>query len=107
MSTRQGALGLGFAAAAGLACLGGCASTSADRQGARLSDNFVLYAPFDNERDWGPSFLVGAPYHHLGDETRIDDTRSIPHIVEGTPGADPDRPPLNSESGQIPPPQEP
>ena len=36
-----------------------------DAGGARLSDNFVVYAPFDNERDWGPSYLIGAPVPSL------------------------------------------
>ena len=52
------------ATAAGAAALplllAGCVSTSGDVQGARLTDNFQVYAPFDNERDWGPSYLVGA-----------------------------------------------
>jgi hypothetical protein len=87
------------ATAAGAAALpllmAGCVSTSGDVQGARLSDNFQLYAPFDNERDWGPSYLVGAPSHPFGDESRVDDTRSIPQNADAAASpADPNRPPL-------------
>ncbi|HTV96717.1 MAG TPA: hypothetical protein VME42_11965 [Steroidobacteraceae bacterium] len=69
---------LAWASSAAGLLLAGCVSPSGALHGARLSDNVNLYPPFDNERDWGPSYLVGAPYHHLGDELRIDDTRSIP-----------------------------
>ena len=75
-----------------------CVSTSGEVQGARLSDNFEVYAPFDNERDWGPSYLIGAPNHHFGDQARIDDTRSIPQNSGMSP-ADPKGPPL-TESPQ-------
>jgi hypothetical protein len=84
--------------------MAGCVSTSGDGQGARLSDNFEVYAPFDNERDWGPSYLIGAPNHHLGDGARVDDTRSIPPNADAatptdvaTP-ADPRRPPLTGSA---------
>ncbi len=87
-ATAAGAAALPF-------LLAGCVSTSGDVQGARLSDNFQVYAPFDNERDWGPSYLVGAPAHHLGDESRIDDTRSIPQNAGASP-ADPKGPPLTA-----------
>jgi hypothetical protein len=86
--------------------IAGCVSTSGDVQGARLSDNFELYAPFDNERDGGPSYLIGAPNNHLGDGARVDDTRSIPPNADAaTPTdvaapADPRHPPL---TGQHPP----
>jgi hypothetical protein len=67
MSIRQVVIRTIAASAAALPLLmAGCVSTSGDVQGARLSDNFQIYAPFDNERDWGPSYLVGAPAHHLG-----------------------------------------
>jgi hypothetical protein len=86
--------------------LAGCVSTSGDVQGARLSDNFQVYAPFDNERDWGPSYLVGAPSHHFGDESRVDDTRSIPQNADaGASPADPSGPPLTgspSPNGSAP-----
>ncbi len=97
MSTRHGAMTLGVA----VMCLGGCVSTSGSGgpQGARLSDDLVVYAPFDNERDWGPSYLIGAPYHHLGYGVRIDDTRSIPDEA-ATASADPNRPPQSSASPQ-------
>ena len=86
-----------------------CVSTSGEVQGARLSDNFEVYAPFDNERDWGPSYLIGAPNHHFGDQARIDDTRSIPPNTDAatptglpTP-ADPARPPLTGSAPPAPP----
>ena len=79
--------------------LGGCVSTSGDVQGTRLNDNLVVYAPFDNERDWGPSYLVDAPDHHLGDDVRIGDSRSTPQAA-GTAVADPSKPPLNSGQPQ-------
>jgi hypothetical protein len=64
MSIRQGVTRATAAGAAALPLLlAGCVSTSGDVQGARLTDNFQVYAPFDNERDWGPSYLVGAPAH--------------------------------------------
>lgn len=55
----------------------GCASRPPSRE-ITLSDNLRLYDLYDNERDWGPSFLVGPPAHHLGDELRIDDARALP-----------------------------
>jgi hypothetical protein len=88
---------LGAACAAGLLMgLGACVSTPRGAQSARVSNNFEVYAPFDNQRDWGPSYLVGPPSRHLGDQTRIDDTRAVPHAVETAP-ADPDAPPLNTQ----------
>ncbi len=101
-----------LAGAAAVSCMlaAGCVSTSGDVQGARLSDNFEVYAPFDNERDWGPSYLVDAPYHHFGDGVRIDDTRSIPQnadvaiSADAASAADPSRPPL---TGAKPPPPQP
>jgi hypothetical protein len=104
MSIRQVVIRLAAAAALPLLAAG-CISTSGDVQGARLSDNFQVYAPFDNERDWGPSYLVGAPAHHLGDESRIDDTRSIP-LNTGPSPADPKGPPLTGSpptDGSTPP----
>jgi hypothetical protein len=62
MSIRQVVIRLAGAAALPL-LMAGCVSMSGDVQGARLSGNFQVYAPFDNERDWGPSYLVGAPAH--------------------------------------------
>jgi hypothetical protein len=60
MSIRQLVVRATLAGAAALPLLmAGCVSTSGDVQGARLSDNFQVYAPFDNERDSGPSYLVG------------------------------------------------
>jgi hypothetical protein len=75
------------------ASFAGCVATTGGEQSARLTDNFQVYAPFDNERSWGPSFLVGPPDHHLGDQNRIDDTRAIQGVDEPTP-ADPRTPPL-------------
>jgi hypothetical protein len=64
MSIRHMVVRATLAGAAALPLLmAGCVSTSGDVQGARLTDNFQVYAPFDNERDWGPSYLVGAPAH--------------------------------------------
>lgn len=104
MSFRQGVIQAAAASATMMPMLmAGCAVTSGDASGARLSDNFEVYAPFDNERDWGPSYLVGAPYHHFGDDVRIDDTRSVPSIAAGAQAADPNRPPLSSGADQAPP----
>jgi hypothetical protein len=96
MSIRHVVIRATAASAAALPLLmAGCISTSGDVQGARLSDNFQIYPPFDNERDWGPSYLVGAPSHHFGDESRIDDTRSIPPKADvGASPADPRGPPV-------------
>src|ERR1700677_5223961 len=100
MLIRQVVIRATTAAAAALPLLmAGCISMSGDVQGARLSDNFSVYAPFDNQRDWGPSYLVGAPSHPLGDEARMDDTRSSPQKPAVSP-ADPKGPPL-TESPQI------
>lgn len=93
-TTAAGAAALPLVVGA-YALLAGCVSMSGDVQSARLSDNFQIYAPFDNERDWGPSYLVGAPAHHLGDESRIDDTRAPPQSSEFSP-ADPKGPPLTA-----------
>jgi hypothetical protein len=100
MSIRRLVIRATAAGAAALPLLmAGCVSMSGgDVQGARLSDNFQVYAPFDNERDWGPSYLVGAPSHHLGDESRVGDTRSVPPDSGASP-ADPKGPPL-TESPQ-------
>ncbi len=58
---------------------GGCAATPIRYDGGlRVSQNLGFYDMFDNSRDWGPSYLVGPPGHHFGDETRIDDTRALP-----------------------------
>src|SRR5580698_2861156 len=102
MSIRQVVFRATAASATTLPLLmAGCVSTSGDVQGARLSDNFQVYAPFDNERDWGPSYLVGAPSHHLGDESRLDDTRSVPQNSGASP-ADPKGPPLTGSPGSAP-----
>ena len=95
MSTlRQVVIRTTAAGAAALPLLmAGCVSTSGDVQSARLSDNFQVYAPFDNERDWGPSYLVGAPSHPMGDESRVDGARAVPQSV-GATSADPKGPPL-------------
>ena len=98
MSIRDVVMRAMAVSAAGLPVLmSGCISTSGEVisgevEGARLSDNFVVYAPFDNERDWGPSYLVDAPDRHFGDEVRIDDTRTIPRVT-GTGPTDPSNPP--------------
>jgi hypothetical protein len=103
MSIRNVVIRVLAVSAAGLPVLmGGCVSMSGDAQGTRLNDNLVVYAPFDNERDWGPGYLVDAPDHHLGDEVRIGDSRSNPQAA-GTAVADPNKPP----QAQTPPPQPP
>ena len=107
MSNRDVVIRALALSAAGLSVLmGGCAFTSGEVQGTRLNDNLVVYAPFDNERDWGPSYLADAPYHHFGDRVRVDDTRSIPQATDTTP-ADPSNPSLTSGQAQTPPPAPP
>ena len=69
---RAGVLELSFIV------LNGCTMMHADEGQLRVGDALNIYAPFDNSRDWGPSYLVGPPAHHFGDETRIDDTRTLP-----------------------------
>jgi hypothetical protein len=55
----------------------GCALTRGDDgQRFRISNNLTLYEMFDNSRDWGPSYLVGAPDRHFGYGARVDDSRS-------------------------------
>ena len=90
---------------AALGCLliglaAGCASRAPDRT-ALVSDNLRLYDLYDNSRDWGPSYLVGPPNHHFGDQARIDDTRTLspiaavssqPPVLEASPK--PKLPPL-------------
>jgi hypothetical protein len=44
----------------------------------RIGSDVSVYKMFDNSRDWGPSYLLGAPDHHFGYGTRVDDTRSAP-----------------------------
>jgi hypothetical protein len=58
---------------------GGCAASLIRYDGGvRVSHDLGFYDLFDNSRDWGPSYLVGPPAHHLGDETRIGDMRTLP-----------------------------
>ena len=47
----------------GVALTAACTlSSSSDRMGQHPNDYGVdLYEPFDNSRDWGPSYLVGPP----------------------------------------------
>lgn len=83
MSTHQrtllllGMLELHFVA------LNGCAMMHADDGQLRVGDALNIYAVFDNSRDWGPSYLIGAPGHHLGMGARIDDNRTDPPILSG------------------------
>jgi hypothetical protein len=66
----------GALAAATLAFgLGGCATGG---YGARLNDHVEVYAPFDNERDSGPGYLVGPPQQYLRDETSVADPSAPP-----------------------------
>ena len=69
---RVGVLELSFVV------LNGCALMHADQRQLRVGGALNIYAPFDNSRDWGPSYLVGAPGHHLGMGARIDDNRTDP-----------------------------
>jgi hypothetical protein len=91
------------AGAASIALLGvslvGCVSTSGD-SGARLTDNLKIYAPFDNERAWGPSFLVGPPQEELGEGPHVEDSRAL---RQGT-AADPSAPPLEPSPPDLTPP---
>jgi hypothetical protein len=64
--------------------LDGCAASRGYDGAVRLGNGINFYQLYDNSRDWGPSYLVGPPYHHFGDEVRIDDSRSA-HA--GDPGA--------------------
>ena len=78
MSIRDVVMRTIAVSAAGLPVLmSGCAFTSGEVEGTRLSDNLVVYAPFDNDRDSGPSYLVDSQYHHAGDEGHILDLRPI------------------------------
>jgi hypothetical protein len=69
----------------------------------RLTDNLQLYDMYDNSRDWGPSFLVGLPAHHLGDQSRVDDTRLVPRVdsQDGSGAADPSSPPQSQASPTV------
>jgi hypothetical protein len=73
----------------------GCVSTSGESS-ARVTDNFKVYAPFDNERAWGPGFLVGPPQEDLGDGPHVEDSRAL---RQGT-AADPSAPPLEPSPPQ-------
>ncbi len=60
---------------------GGCAGSPVRfAGGVRVSQNLGIYDLFDNSRDWGPSYLIGPPGHHSGDETRVDDMRTPPPV---------------------------
>jgi len=50
-----------------LSC-GGCASAVGLTGGGARIYYLHVYAPFDNARDWGPSYLVGPPEHRFGSE---------------------------------------
>jgi hypothetical protein len=93
MSIRQVVIRATAASAATLPLLvAGCVSTSGDMQGARVSDNFQIYAPFDNERDSGPSYLRGEPPQHLGASPA--DPKGPP--LTGSPPTDGSTPPAAS-----------
>jgi hypothetical protein len=68
---------------------GGCAVRAGYGDPLRIGDGLNIYAPFDNSRDWGPSYLVGSPDHHFGYGTRVDDGRST-QINERASPPDPD-----------------
>jgi hypothetical protein len=102
MSTRRGLLGA-VGVAGLLLALGACSTDGILTNGGifptggtettRLNDNFQLYAPFDNQRDWGPSFLVGPP-QQLGDQNRLQNS-TAPHATETAP-TDPSSPPMGA-----------
>ncbi len=73
--------GLAYACAIGLLTLwlGSCAASPAYDRSTRVGPGLSFYPFYDNYREWGPSYLVGPPDHHFGDEARIDDNRSA-HI---------------------------
>lgn len=58
--------------------LNGCATIHGDEGQLHVGNALDIYAPFDNSREWGPSYLVGPPGHHLGLGDRIDDARMAP-----------------------------
>jgi hypothetical protein len=95
-------LALSCAVALASTSFGGCASIFGEEHAARVTDNFEVYAPFNNERPWGPSYLVGPPYHYDGDQNRIDDSRSQPQLEP----TDPKGPPHSTtpQPSQPPPP---
>jgi hypothetical protein len=80
--TVSGLAGLAAGAWIGVAVsIAGCAAEPlSDTREVHVGQNLSLYDMYDNSRDWGPSFLVGPPEHHLGDEARIDDTRLVPRV---------------------------
>ena len=53
----------------------GCAFRPVPNDGFRRAYNVNVYPPFDNSRDWGPSYLIGPPGHHFGFGARVDDRR--------------------------------
>jgi hypothetical protein len=59
-----------------LSC-GGCASAVGFIDGGARIFNLHVYAPFDNARDWGPSYLVGPPDHRFESSPRAP----APYIV--------------------------
>ena len=94
MSIRDFVIRAIVVSAAGLPVLmSGCVSASGDLQATRLNASLVVYAPFDNERDWGPSYLADSP-----------DRRSNSQAT-GTASADPSKSPPIPGQAQTPPPQ--
>ncbi len=83
MNTDQRRLVRVGAPALSLLVLNGCATMHADDGQLHILDAFTVYAPFDNSRGWGPSYLVGAPGHHFGIGARIDDARTDPPMLGG------------------------
>jgi hypothetical protein len=59
-----------------MALFSGCALMSMDQGQWHIGQNVNIYEPYDNSRDWGPSYLVGPPGHHFGYGSRIDDMRA-------------------------------
>jgi hypothetical protein len=82
-------LALPCAVAVSSIIVNGCTTLFADQGQVHVGDSLNIYAPFDNSRDRGPSYLVGAPGHYLGTAPRIDDSRTDPGVRNGveTPAA--------------------
>jgi len=71
----------------GIALTAACTlSSSYDREGQHPNDYGVdLYEPFDNSRDWGPSYLVGPP-SNAAEYPRSDFRPSPGNVVSLAPG---------------------
>ncbi len=70
----------------GVALTAACTlSSSSERMGQHPNDYGVdLYEPFDNSRDWGPSYLVGPP-SNAAEYPRSDFKRSPGNVIRLSP----------------------